>query len=192
MTVTPETLSQIDKMVQYALLKKVKILGIGSVIPFGRASNGELSLKPIQKKEFMKTIFEYSKRNEGVLDVVTEDPLKFLLEYETGNEELKINYNDECVFGGCTAAISSININSDGIITPCSMMEEKILDINNCKDADEIIKKYEKSNVVKKLFDKKYSGKCGKCKLNRICGGCRASAKAYTGSIMGSDLSCWR
>ncbi len=190
MTITPETLYQINDMVKYALSKNSKILGIGSVIPFGRALNGKLSLDSNQKKEFLKIIADQSLKNKDVLEVVTEDPLKFLLEYEKDYDNLDIV--SDCVFGGCTAAISSININSDGIITPCSMMEDEILDINKCKNADDMIKQYEDSIVVKRLFSKKYSGKCGNCKLNRICGGCRASAKARTGDIMGSDLSCWR
>lgn len=191
MTITPNTMDEIDKMVNYALSKKVKILGIGSVIPFGKAADGKLSLNPNQKRKFLKIITEQAEKNKDHLEVVTEDPLKFLLQDESENK-LKIDYNDSCIFGGCTAGISSININSDGIVTPCSMMEEKILDINDYDNYKGIIKAYEDSEIVKKLFEKKYSGKCGNCKLKRICGGCRAAAKAYTGDILGSDMSCWK
>ena len=192
MTITPKTLPQIEDMVKFALDKKCKILGIGSVIPFGRASDGKLSLNPDQKREFLSIIQDQFQKNKGKLEVVTEDPLKFLLQHEKDYDNLSVDLTNDCVFGGCTAGISSININSDGIITPCSMMEDVVLDINECKEADEMIKKYEESEIIKKLFSKKYSGKCGSCKLKRICGGCRASAKARSGDIMGPDLSCWR
>ena len=72
------------------------------------------------------------------------------------------------------------------------MMEEEILNINDCKDENEMIKMYENSAIIKKLFSKKYKGKCGTCPLKNVCGGCRAFAKAYTNDILGSDLSCWR
>lgn len=192
MTVTSNTLSEIDSMIEFAIAKKVKILGIGSVIPFGKAKDGSLSLKCEQKKEFIQKIAEINKKYSSQLEIVTEDPLKFLDLYEKGNKQLLIDLNKDCNFGGCTAGISSININSDGIITPCSMMEEEIVDINECLSAEEIINKYENSPIIKKLIEKKYTGKCGNCRLKKVCGGCRAVAKAYTGDFMGSDLSCWR
>ena len=43
MTVTENTLDQIDGMIEYALSKKCKILGIGSIIPFGRAKDKKMS-----------------------------------------------------------------------------------------------------------------------------------------------------
>ena len=192
MTITTDTIKEINNMIDFALSKKVKILGIGSVIPFGKAQDGHLSLKPDQKKHFMQLISDLNKKYQDKLEIVTEDPLKFLNLYEKNDKQLNIDLLDSCKFGGCTAGISSININSDGVITPCSMMEEEVININDCKDANEIIKGYENSKIIKDLFSKKYKGKCGNCPLKRICGGCRAAAKAYTQSIMGSDLSCWR
>ena len=192
MTVTKDTLDQVDKMIDFAISKNCKFLGLGSVIPFGNASNGELSFTKNDKKNFMELVSQKSKKYNDKIQIVTEDPLKFLNQYENNSLNLKINIMDSCLFGGCTAGISSININSDGVITPCSMMEEKILDINDYDNVYDLIKAYQDSSIVKKLFSKKYNGICGKCNLNRICGGCRAVAKAYRGDIMGSDLSCWR
>lgn len=192
MTITKDTLNQVDDMIEYALSKKCKILGIGSVIPFGNASKGNLSLIKSEKKELMDLIINKHNEYKNKIDIVTEDPLKFLREYERDMLKIKVDILDSCVFGGCTAGISSININSDGTITPCSMMEDVILNINDYDDISDIISEYENSEIIKKLYSKKYSGNCGKCKFNRICGGCRAVAKAYTGDYMGSDLSCWR
>lgn len=127
---------------------------------------------------------------KGILEIVTEDPLKFLYMFENG--KLDVNLNDDGIFGGCTAGISSININSDGIVTPCSMMSEEILDINECKNVNDMIFRYQESQVVKDLLEKKFVGKCGICSLKKICGGCRAAAKGYTNDILGSDLSCWK
>lgn len=191
MTVTKDTINQIDDMIKYALSKKCKILGIGSVIPFGKAADGSISLKGKDKKEFIYTIMEKRKQYEGQIEIVTEDPLKFLCEYERKELDPTLDIINPCLFGGCTAGISSLNINSDGVVTPCSMMDNEVFNINDCKDADDMIKAYENSDIIKKLFSKKYSGKCGKCKLNRICGGCRAAAFAYTSDIMGCDESCW-
>ena len=124
MTITKDTIDQIDKMIDFAISKGCKILGLGSVIPFGNASNGSLSFMKNEKKDFMELIVKKNKQYENKIQIVTEDPLKFLYEYESDALKLNINLNNNCLFGGCTAGISSININSDGVITPCSMMEE--------------------------------------------------------------------
>ncbi len=192
MTITSDTIKEIDNMVNFALEHGVRILGIGSVIPFGKAASGNLSLTPEQKKNFMDKILDLNEKYKGTLEIVTEDPLKFLTLFYRHDKQLLEDLKDSTKFGGCTAGISSININSDGIVTPCSMMEEEILDINKCVNAEEIIKAYENSPIIKKLFSKKYNGKCGSCLLKNICGGCRAFAKAYTNDMMGSDLSCFK
>lgn len=192
MTVTKDTCSQIDEMINYAITKNCKVLGIGSVIPFGTARDGSLSFRGNEKKELMNLIIQKREEYKNKIDIVTEDPLKFPKLFEDKKLNLEIDFTDSCVFGGCNAGISSLNINSDGVVTPCSMMDEVIFNINECNTPEEMIKKYQESEVIKKLFSKKYSGKCGNCYLKQICGGCRAAAKAYTGDYMGSDMSCWR
>lgn len=191
MTITPSTIKEIEKMIDFAVEKKAKIIGIGSVIPFGNAKDGSMSLTPFQKKEFLTMISKKHVELDGIIDVTSEDPLKFLIPNSPW-QYCKGNFMDnDCFFGGCTAGVTSINIGADGTVTPCAMMEEKILNINDCDSVDDIIFSYSNSKVVKNLFSRKFNGKCGECKFNRICGGCRAFAKASTGDYMGSDLSCW-
>lgn len=192
MTITKDKVNQIDDMIKYAISKNCKILGIGSVIPFGNAKDGSLSFKGKEKEQLMNLIIDRRKNYKDKIEIVTEDPLKFLKLIEDSQIKFDIDISQSCVFGGCTAGISSLNINSDGSVTPCSMMDEIVFNINACNTAKDMIDKYEKSEIIKKLFSKKYSGKCGNCKIKQICGGCRAVAKAYTNDIMGSDLSCWR
>lgn len=192
MTITKDTIDEMDNMIKFAIDKGCKIISFGSVIPFGNASDCKLSLIDESKEKFIKMIMEKSKEYENIIKVATEDPLQNLYNYDNNPKEFDFDITDSCVFGGCSAGTSTININSDGTITPCSMMNEKILNINEYQNVLDMTKAYENSPVIKKLFSKKYSGKCGKCKLNRICGGCRAVAKAMTGDYMGSDLSCWR
>lgn len=192
MTITNDTIDEIDDMILFAIDKGCKIVSFGSVIPFGNASDCKLSFFDESKEKFIKKIMEKKKEYEGRIKVATEDPLQNLYDYENNSLDLDFDITDNCIFGGCSAGTSSLNINSDGTITPCSMMNEKILNINDYDNVFDIIKEYESSPVIKKLFSRKYSGKCGKCQLSRICGGCRAVAKALTGDYMGPDLSCWR
>lgn len=192
MTITSETLSEVDNMIDFALDKGVKIIGIGSVIPFGNASKGDLCLSPSDKKKFMEILTKRHIELKGKIDVTSEDPLKFLVKnspWKYVDEDIEI---DECFFGGCTAGITTFNVGSDGSITPCAMLEETILNVNDYDDIDKLIEDYANNNIIKNLFSRNFNGPCGSCKNNRICGGCRAVAKGYTGDYMGSDLSCWR
>ena len=191
MTITPKTLPEVNNMIDFALEQKVKIIGIGSVIPFGNAADGSMSLSPKEKKQFLETLAKRHIELEGIIDVTSEDPLKFQVECSPWNYCTDESELDECFFGGCTAGITTFNVSSDGTITPCAMLDEKILNLYDYDDIDEIIDVYSKNEVIKNLFSREFKGPCGKCKYNRICGGCRAFAKAASNDYMGSDTSCW-
>ena len=60
------------------------------------------------------------------------------------------------------------------------------------KTPQEIHKAYRESSLIKDLLKRDFDGKCGKCELKRICGGCRATAYGMTGSYKASDTTCWR
>ena len=189
MTITKSTINDMEKMVKYAILKKCKIIGFGSVIPFGKAKNGSMSLNSTEKRQFLKSVIDLNIKYQDKIEVVTEDPLKSLIPNSPWSI-VNCKCNDS-TFGGCTAGIDSINVQSNGIITPCSMIKEKILDLNECKSVNDFIRKYQNSKLVKSLFERKFEGKCGVCKFNYLCGGCRASAKGRTENLFGTDESCW-
>lgn len=192
MTVTHDTCGEVSQMIDLAYKLNVERVGIGAVIPVGAGGSGTLTLSSQEKKEFLETMakkkVEYAKR----LDVTTEDPLKFALKdspWEYCDSECDI---DEGFFGGCTAGLTGFNVNAEGIVTPCAVLFEPILNINEYSTIEKMTKAYENSKIIKTLITRKYSGKCGKCKLNRVCGGCRATAKGLTGDYMGSDTTCWK
>lgn len=190
MTITEETINQMEEMVQYAINKKCKIIGFGSIIPFGKAEDCSMSLDKDAKFKFLNEVVRLNLKYGDRIEVVTEDPLKSNIKNSPWNIFENCSSN-EISFGGCTAGIDSLNIQSNGIITPCSMIKEKILDLNECKTIDDIVEKYQNSELVIKLFERAFFGKCGLCKKRYICGGCRASAKGRTGQLFGSDESCW-
>lgn len=190
MTITEETINQMEEMVQYAIDKKCKIIGFGSIIPFGKAEDCSMSLDKKAKLKFLNEVVRLNLKYNNRIEVVTEDPLKSNIKNSPWN--ICSNYLcEKGVFGGCTAGIDSLNIQSNGIITPCSMIEENILDLNECKTVNNVIEKYQNSELVIKLFERNFYGKCGQCKKRFTCGGCRASAKGRTGDLFGSDESCW-
>ena len=190
MTITEETIYQMEDMVKYAITKECKIIGFGSIIPFGKAEDCSMSLNKKSKLKFLTEIVRLNLKYKDKIEVVTEDPLKSNIK----NSPWIICSNcstDEIIFGGCTAGIDSLNIQSNGIITPCSMIDKYVLDLKECETVDDIIKKYQNSELIKELFERRFSGKCGQCKNKYSCGGCRASAKGRTNNLFGTDESCW-
>ena len=179
-----------EEMVQYAISKECKIIGFGSIIPFGKAEDCSMSLNKENKLKFLTEVVRLNLKYKDKIEVVTEDPLKSNIKNSPWNICNDCSEN-EIMFGGCTAGIDSLNIQSNGIITPCSMIKESILDLNRCKTLDDLIKQYQNSQLVKKLFERKFYGKCGNCKKKYLCGGCRASAKGRTNDLFGTDESCW-
>lgn len=190
MTINDKTIYQMEEMVQYAISKDCKIIGFGSIIPFGKAEDCSMSLNKQNKLKFLTEVVRLNLKYRDKIEVVTEDPLKSNIKNSPWNICNDCS-EDELIFGGCTAGIDSLNIQSNGVITPCSMIKEAILNLNECKTLDDLIKQYQNSQLVKKLFERKFYGKCGRCKKKYLCGGCRASAKGRTDDLFGTDESCW-
>ncbi|MDR1425588.1 MAG: radical SAM protein [Rickettsiales bacterium] len=187
----PDRTDQIDNMVDLALAIGCQRIGIGSIIPVGRASDRSLCMSPTQKRAFIEKMSILRKKYLGQIDVTTEDPLKFVLEdFETW-ELGEVDITSDEIIGGCTAGITGFNVSSDGNITPCAVFLENITNIVN-KTPEQIGEEYRNSELVKTLLERNLHGRCGTCKLKRICGGCRATAFGVTGDYQGSDTTCWR
>lgn len=188
-SLTPKTMDEIEPLIQLAIKKGASRIGIGSVIPAGKGKeNKELLMTPSQKFKFLDNL-KNNKIKYKDLDVTTEDPLKFALDdcpWSYGN----FDPNDSALFGGCTAGITGINIDSEGTITPCAVLLKPIVNIKD-KSIEEIKQAYSSSEVIKNLYKRDFK-KCKSCKLKRLCGGCRAVAEGSTGDYLGVDVTCWK
>lgn len=190
-SVTPDRISQVEDMVNLALKIGCQRIGLGSIIPVGRASDRKLCMNSAQKKEFIGKISEL-RRKYPHMDITTEDPLKFACgDFTTWDIGEGIDINSEATIGGCTAGITGFNVSSDGYITPCAVFFKNITNIIG-KTPQQIHDAYKESVIIKDLLKRDFDGKCGKCKMKRICGGCRATAFGMTGSYRASDPTCWR
>ena len=188
-SITPDRIYQIDGLVDLAIAKGAKRIGIGSVIPAGKGKkNRSLLMNSNQKRIFLEKIAELKVQHPEI-DITTEDPLKFALKdcpWEYGDYDI----SQEDFYGGCSAGISGFNIDSEGIITPCAVLLKNILDLkeNTVQESKEI---YVKSEIIKNLFKREFFGKCGSCDLKRLCGGCRAVAEGINGNYLGEDTTCF-
>lgn len=188
-SITPDRINQIEGLVNLAIKKGAKRIGIGSVIPAGKGKeNKSLLMNCNQKRIFLEKIAELKVQHPEI-DITTEDPLKFALKdcpWEYGDYDI----SQEGFYGGCSAGISGFNIDSEGIITPCAVLLEKIVDLKKL-NLEEAKKEYVSSEVIKNLFNRNLKGKCASCKLKRLCGGCRAVAAGTNEDYLGEDTTCF-
>jgi radical SAM protein with 4Fe4S-binding SPASM domain len=85
---------------------------------------------------------------------------------------------------GCIAAINYCRILPDGTVTPCPYLPVKAGNLRETPFADI----WANSEVLKALRDwKNLKGKCGVCKYQGICGGCRARAYGLTSFCGGAS-----
>ncbi|HPF20818.1 MAG TPA: putative heme d1 biosynthesis radical SAM protein NirJ2 [Syntrophomonas sp.] len=87
---------------------------------------------------------------------------------------------------GCLAGISYCIISPTGEVQPCAYMD---MPLGNVKEIP-FDKIWTENSVLQELRSMEYGGKCGICDYREKCGGCRARANYYNGSIMAEDSWC--
>lgn len=137
-----------------------------------------------QKLAFLKEVYRLKELFPD-LNVTTNDPLKCLLRGEND-----IGENGELVFDGCGAAAITFNVNSDGTMTPCALLNIPMMNIFSLT-IDEITEHYRKNPIVKDMLMMNLRGKCGTCHLKYQCGGCRARALIQKKDYLEEDPHCW-
>ena len=190
MSVRPGNISLMRQFVDMAVKFKVSRVGFGPIIPTGRAQGENYLMSAEEKHRFHLELAHLRKEYAGQVEVTTEDPLKFALKMPEVWDGGGLDPKEDGVFGGCTAGISSFNVGSGGMITPCAVLPIAIASVIG-KTASEIENEYVNSTVVRSLFRRTFDGACGRCSLRRVCGGCRAIPHGLGGNYLGQDPTCW-
>jgi len=88
---------------------------------------------------------------------------------------------------GCLAGISYCIVDPTGYVYPCPYMDLKIGNVRQTSFSEI----WKTNPVFLELRTQKYSGFCGICEYNSICGGCRARAFINSnGNYMAADPAC--
>jgi len=94
--------------------------------------------------------------------------------------------------GGCSAGVKIANIDPQGYVYPCQFWRSSSLGKVPERSFREIW--YDENNQLLKALRNKEAhlkGKCGECKHNSLCGGCRIRAEAVNDDIWGEDPVCY-
>jgi len=112
------------------------------------------------------------------LQISLEDPIIASLGFRNGDSIVK----------GSVCGKLSLNIKSNGDITPCGFIPVVIGNLCN----DDLMDIWNNSPVLAKMRNKEPKGKCLKCGHYSEClGGCTARALALTGDMNNPDPHCW-
>lgn len=184
--ILPQTINEMSARVALADRLGCKRVSFTSVIYSGKAKQkNNMWMTSKQKKSFLENIYRLKKIYPHI-NVTTNDPLKCLIR---GVSDEPMN-DSEIVMDGCPAGTVSFNVNSDGTMTPCSLLNIPMMNTFELT-VGEIAEKYKNNNLTKLLLDMELHGKCSSCKKRYLCCGCRARALAASGDIMGEDPECW-
>lgn len=184
--VMPHTIDEMAARVAMADGLGCKRVSFTSVIYSGKAkTESNMWMTGTQKKQFLENIYHLKKEYPHI-NVTTNDPLKCIIR---GMSDEPAS-DSEIVMDGCPAATVSFNVNSDGVMTPCSLLNVPMMNTFELT-VEEIAEKYRNNEITKMFLDMDLHGKCSNCSKKYLCCGCRARAFAYTGDIMGEDPECW-
>lgn len=81
-------------------------------------------------------------------------------------------------------------VNAEGYVAPCAILLD-VLEAGNVRDGT-LKELVSKSEMFGRILDRnQLQGKCGRCRYQFTCGGCRAMAYFATGDYMGEDPTCF-
>lgn len=92
--------------------------------------------------------------------------------------------------GGCAAGYAGLTVDVDGTVFPCRRLP---IPIGNAYE-DDLLALLRDHPLMRRLRDRdQLHGKCGRCDLRWLCGGCRAVAWAVHGDPLAEDPQCpWK
>ncbi len=143
----------------------------------GFANKDVLDLGPEEWRAFYAKAIALKDTVKG-LHISLEDPIIASLGHSNGDSIVK----------GSVCGKLSLNIKSNGDITPCGFIP--IVVGNICKD--DLTEIWDNSPVLDMMRNKVPKGKCISCKTYSDClGGCTARTLAMTGDMNNPDPHCW-
>jgi len=164
---------------------------LASLIPQPICVNEQLSrlapleASPLEHEKELNTIYELSKEKD--INILAYD---IFYNRILAIKEPSLKLRSRCSLCHNLESNEWLDILDDGIAYGCSPLGLAFGDIRR-DSIEEIMNKIRSSEVVIRLADRSnLKEKCGICRFNGICGGCRAKAYIYSGDMYGPDPLC--
>jgi len=190
--------NQIDIPNVYRLAKEIKAKAwyMFMIVPTGRAGEVEAMDELISMEDYEKILnwhYDQEMLEESLLMRPTCAPQYFRIVRERSRREGRTWKPRNLRFAtgvskGCLAGQHIALIDRFGNVKPCSYFPESAGNLKNAT-MKEI---WEGSRLLRDLRDfERYEGKCGYCEYLRVCGGCRARARALNqGNYLAEEPFC--
>ncbi|MBI5099939.1 MAG: GeoRSP system radical SAM/SPASM protein [Nitrospirae bacterium] len=173
-------IDDVDGLVEMALSSGVTNINFHNFkcSGLGLANKDILDLTPEEWRDFYIRAIELKKSVKN-LRISLEDPII---------SQLVEKSNDTLVKGSVCGKLS-LNIKSNGDITPCGFIPMVIGNLRT----DDLADVWKNSTVLEMMRGKTAKGKCISCDHYSDClGGCTARTLALTGDMNNPDPHCWR
>ncbi len=145
----------------------------------GYSNKDELDLSAAEWKAFYLGALK-AKEEVGDMEISLDDPIIASLGMKNGAESL---------VKGSVCGKLSLNIKSNGDITPCGFIPIVVGNIVT----DDLKQVWDASPTLHLMRNKKPTGRCASCASYGDClGGCSARALALTGDLNNPDPHCWQ
>jgi len=186
----PDLMAILDK----ALKAGTKRFCLYHLVYAGRAQK-DLDMTIADKRacmdRFFKRVKELSKSAPDFEVLTTDSPADGIF-MSLGKDTTDAALSCIMSHGGCSAGERVVYLDSTGDLYPCQFLRE--VPLGNVKETPLAqIWQNKADRFLNELRSKKelLKGKCSSCAHKAICGGCRARAKAYFGSLWDEDPACY-
>ena len=180
-TILPSNFQHLPALKDWVLSLHAASWHLFFIVPTGRASSNSDEITLSQKQI------------DGVLRYVAKEsdgwgiPLKVTCAPQYARIRMEMGKDPGSRGRSCMAGSGFAFVSYRGEVKPCGYFDLVVGNIRE-KPLDQI---YTESHELRDMRSpEKLEGICGRCRFNKVCGGCRARAFAVKGSFLGEDPNC--
>ena len=195
--ITNQNYDELPKVLEITRREKIPRFSLYQLVYGGRGKEIiDWDIFNEQRREVMDYIIEEARMSNG-MNIVTADNYAdgiYLLQDVTEHEPERAAEVERLLAmqSGCPAGDGLANVDNQGNVHLCPYWQSRT--IGNIRE-----KKFndiwfdEENEFLSKMRDKtRYiKDKCGRCKLNHLCMGCRVRAEVANGDPFGEDPACY-
>lgn len=177
-TVMEFNYDEVEKITDFAVAVGARGHHVFFLVPTGRAVDiADASIKADQYERLLRRLL--AKQREVTIEIKPTCAPQFLRIAKQMGVPTRFSR-------GCLAGLSYCLINPVGVVQACAYLDIPAGNVRG-KPFSTI---WREAEVFQRLRTQEYSGKCGQCDYQEVCGGCRARALFYYGDYMAEEPWC--
>jgi radical SAM protein with 4Fe4S-binding SPASM domain len=201
-TVTKYNFGELPRVIDFAEKKGAHRFTLFQLVYSGRGREiASMDLDHEERRQIIEFIISKAvelRKRGSPLEILTADNYAdgvFIYNQLNSENSRKAEYVREFLIesaGGCTAGSRVACIDNSGSVHPCQFWGH--LSLGNIRENKfSGIWRGNNNEFLQRLRKKEdhLKGKCGRCKLSYLCGGCRVRAEAVYGDIWQEDPACY-